>query len=149
MAVIDIARTSVVTAAPNATLTEVARRMHEEAVGSVVVVEAGAPIGCVTDRDLAMTVIDEGRDAAETAVGDVLPEDLVTVDADAGVYDLFELFSEQGVRRVPVVEDGDLAGIVSLSDLVVLLGMELQHLATAVRSSAPAYERPGPDYYRG
>jgi len=148
MPVIDIARTSVVTAAPDDSVADVVRLMHEEAVGSVVVVESGAPLGSVTDRDLAMAVLDEAFDAEGTPVGELLAGDPITVDASAGVYELVELLSEQGVRRVPVVDDGELAGIVSLSDLVVLLGMELQHLATAIRSSSPAYERSGPDYYR-
>lgn len=149
MPVSDIARTSVVTAPPDAPVGAVVRRMHEEAVGCVVVVDDREPIGCVTDRDLAMAVLEEGFDAERTPVGELLADDLVTVEADTGVYEVIELLSEQGLRRVPVVEDGELAGIVSLSDLVVLLGMELQQLATAIRSSSPAYERPGPDYYRG
>jgi len=148
MPVIDIARTSVVTAGPDASVTDVVRTMREEAVGSIVIVEAGSPIGYVTDRDLAMAVLDDSFDADGTPVREFLDEDPVTIDANAGVYDLVELLSERGVRRVPVVEGGELAGIVSLSDVVVLLGMELQHLATAIRASSPAYERSGPDYYQ-
>lgn len=147
MPVIDIARTSVVTTGPGASVATVVRTMREEAVGSIVVVEDDSPIGYVTDRDLAMAVLDTTFDAEGTAVREFLEEDPVTVEAAAGVYELVELFSEKGVRRVPVVEDGELAGIVSLSDVVVLLGMELQHLATAIRVSSPAYERSGPDYY--
>jgi len=90
-----------------------------------------------------MSVLDESFDAEGTPVSELLGEELITIDADAGVYELAELFSEKGIHRVPVVADGDLAGIVSLSDVVVLLGMELQHLTTAIRSSSPAYERPG------
>jgi CBS domain-containing protein len=148
MPVIDIARTSVVTAGPDASVAEVVRTMREETVGSIVVVEEGSPVGYVTDRDLAMAVLDESFDADGTPVRAFLDEDPVTIDARAGVYELVELLSERGIRRVPVVDDGELAGIVSLSDVVVLLGMELQHLATAIRVSSPAYERSGPDYYQ-
>jgi CBS domain-containing protein len=148
MPVIDIARTSVVTSGPEASVTEVVRTMREESVGSIVVVEDDDPVGYVTDRDLAMAVLDDSFDADGTPVRAFLDEDPVTIDASAGVYELVELLSERGVRRVPVVEDGELAGIVSLSDVVVLLGMELQHLATAIRVSSPAYERSGPDYYQ-
>jgi CBS domain-containing protein len=122
--------------------------MRAEAVGSIVIVEDDDPVGYVTDRDLAMAVLDDSFDADGTPVREFLDDDPVTIDANAGVYDLVELLSERGVRRVPVVEDGELAGIVSLSDVVVLLGMELQHLATAIRASSPAYERSGPDYYQ-
>jgi CBS domain-containing protein len=148
MPVIDIARTSVVTAGPDASVAEVVRTMREETVGSIVVVEEGSPVGYVTDRDLAMAVLDESFDAEGTAVRAFLDADPVTIDANAGVYELVELLSERGVRRVPVVDEDELVGIVSLSDVVVLLGMELQHLATAIRVSSPAYERSGPDYYQ-
>lgn len=147
MPVIDIARTNVVTAGPDEPVADVVRRMHGESVGSVVVVDEDEPVGLVSDRDLAMAVLDETFDADETPVGDVVGDDHPTIDAGAGVYDLVELLSRKGLRRVTVVEDGELAGIISLSDVVVLLGMELQHVATAIRTSSPAYERPGPERY--
>lgn len=147
MPVSDIARKNVVTVSPDASVAEVARTMHSETVSSVVVVENSAPLGLVTDSDLAMAVLDEEFDADRTPVRDFLDDNPVTIDAADGVYDLVELLSEKGKRRVPVVEDGELAGIISLSDVVVLLGMELQHLATAIRSSSPAYERETFSYY--
>lgn len=140
MAVLDIARRNVVTAGPDEPVADVARTMYNESVSSVVVVEDGKPVGLVTDRDLGMAVLDEDFDAENTPVDDFLSGELVTVEADTGVYDLVELLSEKGLRRVPVVEDGELAGLISLSDVVVLLGMELQHVSNAIRSSAPAYE---------
>jgi CBS domain-containing protein len=147
MAIIDIARTNVVTVAPDRPVADVVRTMHGETVSSVVVVEDDEPPGLVTDRDLAMAVLDEDFDADRTPVSEFLDEEVVTIEADAGVYDLVELLSENSIRRVPVVQDGELAGIISLSDVVVLLGMELQHVANAIRSSSPAYERSGTDYY--
>lgn len=148
MTVLDIARTNVVTVDLDTSVADVVRTMREKTVGSVVVTDGEVPVGYVTDRDLAMSVLDEQFDAEGTPIREQLDEELVTIDAGAGVYDLVELLSEQGIRRVPVVDDGELAGIVSISDIVVLLGMELQHLATAIRSSSPAYERSGPDYYQ-
>lgn len=147
MAVIDIARTNVVTVGPGESVADVIRRMHGEAVGSVVVVDGEEPLGLVSDRDLAMAVLDETFDAEETDILEIVDEETPTIEGDAGVYDLVELLSQKGLRRVPVVEDGELAGIISLSDVVVLLGMELQHVGTAIRSSSPAYERSGVEYY--
>lgn len=147
MAVIDIARTNVVTVGPGESVDTVVRRMHGDAVGSVVVVDDEKPLGLVSDRDLAMAVLDETFDAEETDIVEFVDEETPTIEGDAGVYDLVELLSQKGLRRVPVVEDGELAGIISLSDVVVLLGMELQHVGTAIRSSSPAYERSGMEYY--
>lgn len=147
MAVIDIARTNVVTVSPDATVEAVTRQMHDDSVGSVVVVKDGQPHGLVSDRDLAMAVLDDSFDAENTAIETLVDDETITVDGESGVYDLVEILSQKGIRRVPVVEDGQLAGIISLSDVVVLLGMELQHVATAIRSSAPAYEQSGMQYY--
>lgn len=145
MPAIDIARQNVVTEGPDASVADVVRTMHQESVSSVVVVDDGRPLGLVSDRDLAMAVLDEAFDAEQTPIEEFLTEEVVTIDADEGVYDLVELLSEKGLRRVPVVEDGALVGIISLSDVVVLLGMELQHVATAIRSTSPAYEQSATD----
>lgn len=142
MTVLDIAREGVVTESVGTSIADVVRTMQRETVSSVVVVDDGDPVGLVTDRDLAMVVLDERVDVEETPILEVVPDQLVTIDADAGVYELVALLSEKGLRRVPVVDDGELVGIVSLSDVVVLLGMELQHVANAIRTTAPAYEQP-------
>lgn len=141
MAVIDIARGTVVTVDPDATLSDVVRTMQTEQVGSVIVASAAEPLGLVTDRDLAFEVLAENSVTRDTPVAEIVSDDLLTVPADAGVYDLVDLMSTKGVRRLPVVDDGDLVGIVSLSDVVVLLGMELQHVANTIRAVSPAYER--------
>ena len=141
MPVTDIARSKVVSVTPDASIASVAETMRTESVGCVVVVDAGEPIGLVSDRDLAMLVLGGETDPESTAVEAILDEEVVTVTAETGVYELLEVMSERGVRRLPVVSDGDLVGIVSLSDVVVLLGMELQQVANVIRTVSPAYER--------
>lgn len=149
MAVIDIARTSVETTGPETSVADTVRQLHEEAVSGLVIVEGTEPLDLVTERDLTMALLDEDLDAETTPVRDFIDEELLTLDADTGIYDAIEALSNHGVRRAPVVENGELVGILSLSDVVVLLGMELQQVANAYRSSSPAYEREGPDYYVG
>ncbi|WP_436344226.1 CBS domain-containing protein [Natronorubrum sp. FCH18a] len=147
MAVIDVARKTVVTVEPEDTLADVVRTMRTEQVGCVVVA-ADEPIGLVSDRDLALEVLDEGGATKSTPVREIVSGDLLTVSAGTGVYELLEQLSSKGVRRVPVVDGGDLVGIVSLSDIVVLLGMELQLVANTIRSVSPAYERLATDRQR-
>ncbi len=149
MAVIDIARTTVVTASPDTSVADVVRKLHDEEVAGLVIVDDGKPLDLVTSRDLLPAVLDDQFDAENTPVEEFIEGDIPTVDADEGMYDTVEVMSERGIRRLPVVEDGQLVGIISISDVVVLLGMELQHVATAIRSSSPAYERDGFDYYDG
>ncbi|SDJ63780.1 CBS domain-containing protein [Natronorubrum texcoconense] len=141
MAVIDIARQTVVTVEPETALSDVVQTMRTKRVGSVIVIAEGEPVGLVSDRDLALEVLGGDGATSSTPVGEIVSGDLLTVAADAGISELLERMSRKGVRRVPVVEDGDLVGIVSLSDIVVLLGMELQQVANIIRSVSPAYER--------
>lgn len=149
MAVIDIARENVLTESPDASVAAVVRKIHENDVAGLVIVEDGKPLDLVTARDLLRGVLDDEFDAENTPVREFIGSEIPTVEADEGMYDLVELMSEHGLRRIPVVRDGELVGIISVSDVVVLLGMELQHVANAIRSSSPAYERSGYDYYDG
>jgi CBS domain-containing protein len=147
MAVIDIARTEVETTTPDTSVADVVRKLHRQSVSGLVVVDDGEPLDLVTDRDLTMALLDDDLDAEATAVREFVDGTTPTVPAEAGIYETMETVSERGDRRVIVADDGELAGLLSISDVVVLLGMELQQVATAIRSSSPAFERDGV-YYR-
>ena len=127
-----------VTAGPDTTVRDLAQLLQEGAVGSVVIVEDGEPVGIVTDRDLALEVINRDLDF-ETPASDVMTRDPVTVEAEMGVYEMCEKMKHNGVRRMPVIEDGELVGIVTLDDLVVLLQDEMEDIADVIRSEAPPY----------
>ncbi len=147
MAVIDIARKNVETGTPDELATDVVRRLHKQEVGALVIVDDGEPVGLVGHRQLSQALLTDEFDPDKTPVSEFIDGDIVTVDGDAGLYDLLDLLSDTGRRRVPVVEDGELAGIISISDVVILLGMELQHVANTIRSTSPAYEREGPMFF--
>lgn len=147
MAVKDIAREEVVSVTPDTPVKEVVRAMRTENVGSVVVLDDGIPLGIVTDRDLVMEVLGADGDPAATTAREVMSGELVTVDADEGLYALTRTMAEKGVRRVPVVEDGTLVGIVSVDDVIILLGMELRNIANLIRSESPPYETPATQLY--
>jgi CBS domain-containing protein len=139
MTVKEMARTDVVTADPETTTREISRLLEEENVGSVIVTEDKTPVGIVTDRDLALEVIGEGKDSATITAADVMTEDLFTVETDESIYDVLEGMRERGVRRVPVLEDGELAGIVTLDDFLVLLTSELESVSGVVQAGIPEY----------
>lgn len=149
MAVRDIARQNVVTGSPDESVETVVRRLHEKEVSGLVIVEDETPLGLVSHRDISKALLDPKFDPAGTPIGEFLGGDPETVRADIGIYELLDYFSDEGIRRTSVVDDdGTLVGIISISDIVVLLGMELQHVANAIRSSSPAYERSGTEYYQ-
>ncbi|ELY55000.1 CBS domain-containing protein [Natronolimnohabitans innermongolicus] len=136
-----IVREEVVSAAPDEPLTELADRMDEKRVGSVVIVENDEPRGIVTDRDITLEVVSRGEDPASVTADDVMSDDLVTVDADSGIFDVLRAMEDASVRRVPAIDtDGTLAGIVTFDDFVVLLSRELGLLGEIVEAEIPPYE---------
>lgn len=142
MTVADIMREDVVTAPPDEPMHRVATRMREERVGCVVVLEDDAPVGIVTDRDVAVRLAADQLDPAAMTANDTMTEDPVTVEADSGVFDLCQLLGDEAVRRAPVVEDDELVGIVTLDDLTVLLTGEMGTLAGVIQAESPPYQSP-------
>lgn len=123
----------VVTAGPRDSLARVAKLMQERNVGTVVVAEGGRPVGIVTDRDLALAVCARGHSSDEH-VQDVMTCPVSTMKHDEGVYNATQHMMELGVRRLPVVDDsGQLVGLVSLDDLLLLLSRELHNMAEGIR----------------
>jgi CBS domain-containing protein len=100
------------------TIGEAARIMRDTQVGAVLVVNEGALTGVVTDRDLVVRGLAEGE-GPDSPVGPLCSGDLIGVAADADVTEAEELMREHAVRRLPVVSDGQVVGIVSLGDLAV------------------------------
>jgi CBS domain-containing protein len=139
MTVRDLMREDVVTATPGTAVTEVAERARAENVGSVVVVDGDEPVGIVTDRDIALRVVADGADPTSTTASDVMTADPTTVDIEAGVMELSREMCGAGVRRMPVVDGGELVGIVTLDDLDRLLVGELGNLAGVVAGESPPY----------
>lgn len=140
MAIDNIARKNVVTIHRTQSAGNVATVMKEENVGSVIVEEEGAPVGIVTDRDLAMKVLEPRADPKELTAGDIMTEHPTTVRMDDGVFEVTQKMSETKVRRLPVVDDeGAIFGIITLDDLLVLFTDEMNGLATVVESESPPY----------
>jgi CBS domain-containing protein len=97
---------------------DVARMMAEDDIGSVPVVDGDTVVGMLTDRDIALRVVAAGLDPRTTAVGEVASSDVHFATPDASLDDVFEQMSAWQIRRLPVVEDNRLVGIVAQADLV-------------------------------
>ncbi|WP_310906787.1 CBS domain-containing protein [Natrinema sp. 1APR25-10V2] len=137
----SIVRDAVVSAAPSTSLADIAQLMADETVGSVVIVDGERPQGIVTDRDIALATAAHGTDPESATAADVMSDDIVTVDADSGIFEVLRAMTEANVRRIPATDaDGDLAGIVTFDDFVVLLGRELKLLGEVVEAEIPLYE---------
>jgi CBS domain-containing protein len=105
---------------PNATVAEAAKVMAQEDVGPVPIVEDGRLVGIVTDRDIVVRVVAEGRDPNATAVREIASTELVTVSPDDDLDDALNRLAERQVRRLPVVEGDRLVGIVAQADIARL-----------------------------
>jgi CBS domain-containing protein len=94
-----------------------AKMMRDEDVGFAPIVEGDRLIGTLTDRDIAVRVVAEGRDPNETLVRDVATNNLITVEPEDDLDEAMRLMARHQVRRVAVVEDGRLVGVVSQGDV--------------------------------
>jgi CBS domain-containing protein len=112
----------VVTVAPSTSCVDVADDMDLNSVGCVVIVEDGAPVGIVTDRDLVCRVTALNLDPESTLVSEIMSTNVVTAESKDDIVPLLEAMRSRNIRRVPIVSDGRLTGLVSLDDLLVQLG---------------------------
>ncbi|MER6331478.1 CBS domain-containing protein [Streptomyces sp. NPDC001034] len=131
-----------VTVAPDATLAEATRRMAETAVGSLLVVEDSAVLGIVTDRDLALRGLGEGL-PLDSRIDAVMSPRVVTLDAGDEIHAAYRTFRRTGVRRLPVLDDGRLVGVLTLDDLLLDVFRRLADLLGPVAWSV-LREPPGP-----
>ena len=114
----DVMTSNPRTVSPNDTIQNAARIMRDEDTGAVPVVENGRPVGMVTDRDIVVRAVAEDGQL-NRPVRDIVSSDVVTARPDMSTKEAAQLMSEHQIRRLPVVENNRLVGIVSLGDLAV------------------------------
>jgi CBS domain-containing protein len=107
------------TASPAQSLADAAQIMQSEDVGSVPVVEDGRLVGVLTDRDIAIRAVAEGVDVQTLNVGDVASREPVTVEPGQDLDEALALMARHQVRRLPVVDDGQLVGILAQADVAI------------------------------
>ena len=116
----EVMTTDLRTLSPDATLTEAARVMRDADIGDVLLVgDDGSLTGMVTDRDIVVRALAEGRDPNTSSLRDVSSGDLVTVSPDTDAAEGARLMSRHAVRRLPVIEGGKPVGVVSIGDLAI------------------------------
>jgi CBS domain-containing protein len=121
MRISDVMTQAVVTADASDTLQRVGELMRDRNVGSVVVCDGDRPVGVITDRDLALAAVADGVGLDESA-GSHASRPLVTGEADMDIEEAVALMVQHRIRRLPVRDGEDLAGIVTIDDLAVRAG---------------------------
>jgi len=99
-------------------VTKIAEDMDELGVGSVVITKEGKPAGIITERDIALKVLLKDRRASEVKAKEIMAFPLVTIEAETSVDEACKLAARKRIKRLPVVENGMLVGIVSIRDLL-------------------------------
>jgi CBS domain-containing protein len=113
----DVMTKGPATLGPQATLGEAATLMRQEDCGSIPIVDGGRLVGIVTDRDIVVRAIAAGKDARSTHVSEVMSADPVSISPDTDVDEAAKVMADRQIRRLPVVEDGKLAGILVIGQI--------------------------------
>lgn len=117
-AVLQEKGTQIFTVSPTTTAQEAAETMVKHNVGSVLVVEAGKPIGIFSERDLMVRVVVPGKDPKKVKVREVMTEGVAVVEPHTRVKQAMAIMTEKRCRHLPVVAEGKIVGLVSIGDLV-------------------------------
>ncbi len=102
-----------VTISPSEPVSGLTYRMVEEDIGAVIVVDQNRPIGIITEKDILDRVVVSGEDVYTTRAEEVMSEPVISIEASSPLGEALDLMRENGIRRLAVVEDGVLVGLVT------------------------------------
>jgi len=97
---------------------KILKHMELSRIGGVVITSEGKPVGIIVDRDIAAKVIMRDRNPDEVKAKEIMSSPLITVGAGASVEEASGLLARKGIRRVPVIEDGELVGVISIRNIL-------------------------------
>ena len=131
----NLCRREVVVVNQGTPIKEAVKFMEEKNIGSVIVVGGGKPVGIVTDRDILLRVVNKGLDPEKSSVDDVMTKEIVTLKEGMGLFEALEQVKGKGIRRFPIVDaSGNLKGIMTLDDIIYLLGKEMADVDSIIES---------------
>ncbi len=138
----DIMSKDVVAGMPNDSAEVAAKLMSEYDIGSIPVIAGGELKGLLTDRDIVVRCISKGKSANSTKVSDLMTTDVAFVTPENSVHDAVSLMAAERVRRLPVVNNGFVDGMVSLADIArIHSGPEIASALTEISKKTPSYRR--------
>lgn len=114
----DAMTKGVIYATPNENIQRIAEIMKKNDIDSVIVIERGKGVGIVTDRDIISKVVADGKDPRITLVSDVMTSPLITTTPDKDIDDAARIMRDKNIRRLVVIQNGKIIGILSEFDLV-------------------------------
>ena len=114
----DVMTPKVLTADEETSVTSLSKEMEISGLGSIVITKSGKPVGIVTDRDIAIKVIMHDRKASEIKAKEIMSSPLVSIEPGVLLENACAILAEKDIRRMPVIEDGELRGIISVRNVL-------------------------------
>jgi CBS domain-containing protein len=108
----------VYTVGKGATVAEAVREMNEKGVGALLVMDGRRPVGIFTERDVLRRIVDGDKDPALVRVAEVMTRSPITISPDARIEEAMALMTERRFRHLPVVDSGEVVGMLSSGDLM-------------------------------
>ena len=121
----DVMTKSVISVDATLTINETAKMMEDAKVGAVIVMEDNVPVGIVTDRDFSVKVAAHAYQITEP-VKQIMSSPLFSIDSDESVRIAADLMHERKIRKLPVIDDGNVVGIITATDIVNLLSVSVE-----------------------
>jgi CBS domain-containing protein len=136
MLVAEAMNKDVKTIRPDATVKEAVQLMNQHHIGSLVVVSGtGEAIGIVTERDIMTDVVGEGRDSGAVRVEEIMTKELVIIGPNSTLEEAANIMIEHKIKKLPVVEDGHLVGIITTTDLIRYERSLIERISQLISSS--------------
>ena len=141
-AILDRKGRTVFSVSPTMSVADAVAEMNRHRVGSVLVIDDGRLVGIFTERDVLRRIVGAGVDPKQTLVTDVMTAGVITISPEATVEDTMRLFTEKRLRHLPVVDNGQLVGTISIGDITRWMSdthrAEAEHLKNYITSGFSA-----------
>jgi CBS domain-containing protein len=114
----DVMSKNVKTARPNSTINEVVRKMNKFEIGSIIVTDGEKPVGIITERDILRRVLEVNMASEAMKAKEIMSSPILTIESQATTEEAATLMNSKRIKKIPVLEDGILIGIVTSTDIV-------------------------------
>ncbi len=132
----DIMSSNVIAVLPSDTTAEAAKLMEENNIGAVPVVSAGEIKGIITDRDIVLRCVSKNKKAEDVKVSDIMSKEVTYITPNHSIYDAIDMMSNEQVKRLPVIKEGYIDGIITLGDIAQInTSMEIAEAISEISKS--------------
>ena len=129
----EIMRSDVKTARPDSSVREVVEKMNRFDIGSIIVVQNGRPVGIITERDILRKVVEQCLDPTICKAKDIMMTPTVTAKEDLSIEEAADLMARHKIKRIPILRESELVGIITASDLMENNPLLVERLGKSAR----------------